>query len=90
MALGFYFQPEGMTAQKYDAVMNQLEAAGQGAPAGRVHHSCFGPADAVMVFDVWNSREEFETFGETLVPILKDNGIEIGQFDVMPVHNLIQ
>lgn len=90
MALGFYFHSEGMTTEKYDSVIKQLEAAGQGSPKGRVHHSCFGPPDGLMVYDVWTSQEEFDAFGETLMPILKDNGIDVGQPDVMPVHNLIQ
>jgi hypothetical protein len=90
MALGFYFHPEGMTAAKYDAVIKALEAAGQGRPKGRLHHSSFGPPESVMVYDVWSSQEEFDAFGETLIPILKDNGIDAGQPDVMPIHNLVQ
>jgi hypothetical protein len=90
MALGFYFHPEGMTTAKYDIVIQQLEAAGAGSPKGRLHHSCFGREDHVMVYDIWASQEEFDAFGEALMPILKDNGIDVGQPDVMPIHNMIQ
>jgi hypothetical protein len=90
MALGFYFHPTGMTAAKYDEVIADLEAAGEGNPKGRTHHSCFGPPDNLMVYDVWDSQEEFETFGATLMPILAKRGVDAGQPDVMPIHHIIQ
>jgi hypothetical protein len=89
MALGFYFHPGNMTASTYDEVIKELEAAGAGSPKGRLHHSCFGPPDNLMVYDVWTSQEEFEAFGATLVPILQAKGIEVTP-DVMPIHNMIQ
>ncbi|HLG11713.1 MAG TPA: hypothetical protein VI876_08140 [Dehalococcoidia bacterium] len=87
MALGFYFSPVSMTAQQYDDVMRQLDQAGAGAPKGRTYHSCFGSGDKMMVFDIWESQAEFEAFGATLMPILQKTGIDVGQPDVMPIHN---
>ena len=31
-----------------------------------------------MVYDVWESPEAFATFGETLMPILTDIGVDPG------------
>ena len=90
MAIAIYFNPDSMSASKYDEVIKKLEAAGQGSPKGRSHHSAFGPPDHLMVYDVWNSQEEFDAFGQTLIPILAEFGIDVGQPDVMQVHNLIQ
>ncbi|MGH8972739.1 MAG: hypothetical protein ACRD0C_05985 [Acidimicrobiia bacterium] len=90
MAIGIYFHPESMTASQYDEVISKLEAAGAGRPAGRLHHSCFGPDEHLMVYDVWDSQESFEAFGQTLMPILQEQGIKIGAPDVMPIHNMIQ
>lgn len=90
MAIGLYFHPGNMTAARYDDIIKRLEAAGAGSPKGRVHHSAFGPADNLMVYDVWTSQEEFDAFGETLMPIMQELGVDPGQPDVMPVHNLIQ
>jgi len=90
MAIGLYFHPGNMTAGQYDDIIKKLEAAGAGSPKGRVHHSCFGPPDNLMVYDVWTSQEEFDAFGETLMPIMQEVGVDPGQPDSMPVHNLIQ
>jgi hypothetical protein len=38
---------------------------------------------------VWESQEAFDTFGQTLIPILTKVGVDPGTPDVMPVHNLI-
>jgi hypothetical protein len=90
MAIAMYFHPASFTAAQYDETIARLAAAGAGSPAGRLHHSCFGPPDSLMVYDVWDSQESFDKFGETLMPIMAEMGIDAGQPDVMPVHNVIQ
>jgi hypothetical protein len=90
MALAVYFNPEGMDSAKYDEVIKRLEAAGQGTPAGRIHHSSFGPKERLMVYDVWESQESFDAFGAVLIPILTELGIDVGTPDVMEAHNIIQ
>ena len=42
----------------------------------------------IQVFDVWESMEQFEKFGETLLPILNKLGADPGQPQVTPIHNL--
>jgi len=56
MAIGAYFSPKTMNTQQYAEVMKQLAAAGAGSPKGRSYHSAFGDPNALMVFDVWDSR----------------------------------
>jgi hypothetical protein len=90
MAIAIYFHPESMNSAQYDDVMKRLDAAGAGSPAGRLHHSVFGPPDHLMVYDVWDSAESFQKFGDTLMPILGEVGIDPGQPDIMPLHNLVQ
>jgi len=90
MAIGLYFHPGNMTADQYDTVIKELDAAGAGSPKGRLHHSAFGPPENIMVYDVWTSQEDFEEFGKTLMPILEKLGVDAGQPDIMPVHNMIQ
>ena len=90
MSIAVYFHPESMSDVQYDEIMKKLDKAGQAAPNGRTHHSAFGPADHLMVYDVWDSQESFDTFGQTLMPILSEVGVDPGQPDVMAVHNVVQ
>jgi len=76
MALGAYFQPKGMTLENFAKVHAALDAAGQGNNPHRLHHSCFGPDGELMVFDIWDSEEEFQKFGAVLMPILAEHGID--------------
>ncbi len=89
MALAIYFHPKSLSAGQYDEAIRELDAAGAGQPAGRVHHSCFGPDGDLMVYEVWESQQAFEEYGSVLMPILGQAGIDPGPPDVMPVHNLI-
>ena len=79
-----------MSTQQYDACIRKLEAAGAGKPAGRLYHASFLNGDKVAVFDVWDSQQSFDRFGETLMPILKEIGVDPGQPAVMPIHNVIK
>ena len=90
MALGIYFSPVSMTKQQYDTCIKKLEAAGAGKPAGRLYHASFPEGDKIAVFDVWESQELFDRFGETLMPILKEIGVETPPPHIMPIHNVIK
>ena len=62
MAIGIYFAPAAMSAEKYDECIKLLKKAGAGNPAGRSYHTAFGPKDNLMVFDVWTSQSAFAVF----------------------------
>ncbi|HZV73162.1 MAG TPA: hypothetical protein VFF79_05550 [Conexibacter sp.] len=89
MALGFYFAPQSFSAEQYDEAIRRLQAAGVGSPQGRSYHCAFSSGGGLHVFDVWDSRESFETFGETLMPILAELGVDPGEPQVAEVHNII-
>ena len=89
MALGIYFAPAAMSAAQYDECIKLLRKAGAGNPPGRSYHASFGPADKLMVFDVWTSQAAFDKFGKTLGPILQRLGVDPGQPSVMPIHKVI-
>ena len=89
MALSFYFTHGGFTPDKYDKVIKRLADAGAGAPKGRTFHCALESNGEIQVFDIWESQEEFEAFGATLVPILGEFDIELNEPMVAPVHNII-
>lgn len=89
MAIGIYFNPPSMTAAQYDEIIRRLDEAGLGSPAGRMYHVCFGSGDKLQVFDVWQSQQDFDKFGEALMPIAQEVGADPGQAVIESVHNVI-
>ena len=89
MAIGIYFAPTGMSAEKYNECIKLLKKAGAGNPPGRSYHAAFGDKDNLAVFDVWTSQSAFDKFGKTLMPILQQLGVDPGKPSVMPVHKVI-
>jgi hypothetical protein len=91
MSFGLYFTPsEGFDAATYDAALARLRDAGAGAPPGRQYHVAMEVDGKITVFDVWDSMEAFEAFGQTLLPILSDLGVDPGQPMVSNVHNIVE
>jgi len=89
MALVILFTPKQMTTAKYDEVIRRLEAVGSAAPEGRLYHACYGDSGDLRVIDIWESQEAFERFGQTLMPLLQEVGVDPGQPEIMPAHNLV-
>ena len=81
----------GMTAEKYDATMPTIEASGEFPPEGLEFHVAFNSAGSFRVSEIWDSKEQFEAFGQRLMPILAQGGIELaGPPEIVEVHNLIR
>ncbi len=89
MAVGIYVTPSSFTPEKYDETLALLEAAGAGAPAGRLSHVAMESGGFIQVFDVWESQEAFEAFGATLIPIMIEHGVDVGTPMIAPVRNTI-
>ena len=79
MAFAVYFPVKNMSQEQYDQVHAQLDAIGQGEPDGRTIHCGFRVDDRIEVFDVYESMEAFQAFGEHLMPILAEHGIDPGE-----------
>jgi hypothetical protein len=90
MAVAIFFTPTPMSAEQYRECVRRLEAAGAGAPAGRLLHVCFESGGELRVLDVWDSVESCEEFGRALLPILDDLGVSPGASVVGDVLNIIQ
>ena len=88
MTLAIYFHPKSLTIEQYDHAIKELAALAADRPAGRSHHSCFGPDGDLSVYEVWESQQAFEEYGKVLIPVLTRIGIDPGAPDVMPVHNI--
>jgi len=59
-------------------------------PRASLFAVAFGPEDDMRVSEIWDSKEQFEAYGQRLMPILTDIGIEFsGGPEIFEVHNLV-
>jgi hypothetical protein len=77
------------TVQKYDQTIKDLKAAGAGSPSGRHYHVVTLQPVGMLVTDIWDSEEALNKFSETLIPILKKNGVTPARPTLLQVHNII-
>jgi hypothetical protein len=90
MAIGVYVALSGMSTDKYRECTERLKQAGAAHPPGRSYHAAFGPPDKLAVFDVWSSQAAFDKFGQTLMPILQELGVDAGQLSVLEIHKVVK
>jgi hypothetical protein len=77
MSIVVRFSPKSLTAEKYDKIMRMFEEAKLAfPPPGLDYHVCFGSEGNLLVSEIWDTREQFEAWGEHLMPILTEAGIE--------------
>jgi len=81
-----------VTREMYDETVDRLEDDGPWPPDGLDYHVAFQGTDGSWrVSEIWDSREQFEAFGERLMPILSDVGIELaGEPEVLETHNIVR
>jgi len=91
MSIVVRFLPASLTAQQYNETIHRLEQdGGDWPPDGLDYHVCFGPDGNMRVSEIWDSQEQFEAFGERLMPLLANVGIEPGEPEVLEAHNIIK
>ena len=90
MAILFISDASDDTIDHYDAVIKQLEAAGQVHPPGRQFHVAARKGDGYLVVDVWESQEALDRFAQTLLPLLEQGASTAFQPQIYPVHNTIK
>ena len=76
MALAILFTTNATSAQ-YAEIWVRLDAADMHDPKGRLSHVAWGDDGAIQVLDVWESMADFEAFGQTLIPIATELGVQV-------------
>jgi len=89
MAICVHLVPEAMDAGQYKQAVKLIADAGQGAPAGRLYHVCFGTGDKLQVIDIWKSQAEWEEFSQYVMKASGQLGVEVASLDIEPVVNII-
>lgn len=90
MAVVLRFTFNGLTRERYEKITDRLEQVGFGAPEGRLYHICFGDPNNLLISDIWDSREAFDKFGETVMPICREFGVEPNEPMELKVYNIIE
>lgn len=80
-----------VTTEQYDETLRRLEKSGDWLPDGLEFHVAFRSNGNFRVSEIWDSRKQLDAFGERLMPVLKDVGIELsGEPEVLEIHNIIK
>ena len=92
MSIVVRLSPTNVTREKYDEVAGRLESAGMWPnPDGLEFHVLFGSEGSLRVSEIWASQQQFEAFGEHLMPILADVGVGFSaEPEISEVHNIVQ
>jgi hypothetical protein len=90
MSVLIRFAPASLTAAQYDESIRKLEESGDFPPDGLDYHVCFGTDGNLRVSEIWDSQEQLDAFGERLMPILSEVGIEPGEPELMEIHNVVK
>ena len=90
MSILVRFAPQSLPTERYDETIRKLEETGDLPPDGQEYHVCFGTDGNLAVSEIWDSREQFEAFGERLMPVLAEVGIDPGEPQIIEIHNIIK
>jgi len=88
--LGRFTPTSHVTPEQYDETIRRLAKSGDWLPEGLEYHVAFKSDGKFRVSEIWDSREQFDAFGERLMPVLKDVGIEPGKPEMLEIHNIIK
>jgi hypothetical protein len=79
------------TTEQYDEVVRRLGEAGVLPAEGFDSHVAFYADGQLFVDEIWDSQEQFEAFGQRVMPLLADVALEhSGQPQVCEIHNIIK
>jgi hypothetical protein len=94
VAIVAVFQSPSLTQERYEESVRrltgktQLESPADWPVEGLLAHIAGQAPSGFCVVDVWESEEAFGRFGETLMPILQDIGVE-GQPEIYPAQTFV-
>ena len=92
MSIVVRYKPASLTTEQYDEGNRRLREAGvELLPDGLEYHVCFGSEGNLRVSEIWDSREQFEAYGERLMqmPVLADIPFDSGDPpEIFEVHKI--
>lgn len=87
MPVAVHICPDHMSKQDYESMIAELKSSGAGEPEGRQFHAAYGDSDSLCMFEVWDSKEQFEAHQSQLFAKLQDASIGAGDVTIHPLHS---
>ncbi|HLM27220.1 MAG TPA: hypothetical protein VK304_09675 [Thermoleophilaceae bacterium] len=78
------------TTEQYDETIRRLQDVGEFPPDGMEYHVCFLVDGNLRVSEIWDSREQLDAFGQRLMPVLEEVGIDPGEPEILDIHNVVR
>jgi hypothetical protein len=88
------FESPELTRENYEETVrrltgkNRMSSPSDWPVEGLLVHVAGQGANGFRVVDVWTSEDAFRRFGEKLIPVLREVGIE-GQPEIYPSHTVV-
>jgi hypothetical protein len=89
MSILVRYVPESATVAQYDETIQTLNDRGLAPPEGCEYHVAYFVDGKLRVSEIWESQEKFAAFGEHLMPILAEIGVNPGEPEILEVHNTL-
>lgn len=88
MAIFMHASLPGVTTDQYDTLNAKLQETPE-IFDGCIAHVCVPSSDGLDIYDVWESEQHMQAFGEKMMPIAESAGLSGpgGQPEASPVHN---
>jgi hypothetical protein len=95
MAVVTVFQDPSLTQEQYEKSVSgltggksRMESPADWPVEGLLAHIAGQGENGFRVVDVWESEDAFNRFGEKLMPVLQEIGVE-GQPEIYPAHTFV-
>ena len=88
------FEGSNLTRENYEETVrrltgkNKMSSPSDWPVEGLLVHVAGQGANGFRVVDVWTSEDAFRRFGEKLIPVLREVGIQ-GEPEMYPSHTLV-
>lgn len=79
----------GATHEMYDGVNQLMGITPDNPPEGLIHHLALDTDDGMMVIDVWESAEAFQSFIASNADKFQAAGMPPFEPTILPVHNML-
>jgi hypothetical protein len=79
---------EDVVRKMTDGKKSRMESVSDWPVEGLLSHAAGQAGGGFRVVDVWESEEAFNRFGETLLPILQDLGVDVST-EMYPAHAFV-